>query len=104
MATQLYASADPRRFGTLASSMFRLFAIMTLDDWWRVMVTQNDDWLFFLFLFAFIMLQNFVLLNLFVAVTVSNLDQQQRTYLEESKGKKVDPIEVWLDREALRMC
>lgn len=40
----LYAEADPNHFGNLIYSLFTLFQLLTLDDWFEIYttVTQND--------------------------------------------------------------
>ncbi|ORZ34641.1 Ion transport protein-domain-containing protein [Catenaria anguillulae PL171] len=78
IARSMYASVDPERFGTLGSTFFRLFSVLTLDEWSDIYMDNRikaPD--MFLFLFIFIVLESFVFLNLFVAVIVSNLDQLQ---------------------------
>ncbi|ORZ29578.1 Ion transport protein-domain-containing protein [Catenaria anguillulae PL171] len=84
IARSSYASVDKQRFGSLATAAFRLFSVMTLDEWSSMYMegqAKQDGTLFF-FLFAFVLFQAFILLNLFVAVIVSNLSNGQKKSLQ----------------------
>jgi voltage-gated sodium channel len=77
MATKLFGADHPAWFGSLGSSMFTLFQIMTLEGWAEVaretMAVRPAAWLFFV---AFILLATFTVLNLFIAVIVNAMQQQ----------------------------
>lgn len=77
MATKLYGQTAPDRFGTLPTSLFTLFQTMTGDDWGNiareVMTRHPSAWIFFT---AFILVCTFVVLNLFMAVVVSAMDEE----------------------------
>ncbi|HJS22373.1 MAG TPA: ion transporter [Steroidobacteraceae bacterium] len=72
MATRLFGEAFPHYFGSLATSLFSLFQIMTLENWpdiaREVMTQYPHAWLFFL---VFILLATFTVLNLFIALIVN---------------------------------
>ena len=76
MATKLFGGQFPQWFGSLWSSMFSLFQIMTLEGWAEIareiMAYQPAAWLFFL---AFILLGTFTVLNLFIAVIVNAMQE-----------------------------
>jgi voltage-gated sodium channel len=82
MATKLFGADFPHWFGSLATTMFSLFQIMTLEGWAdiarEVMTQQPGAWIFFL---AFILLATFTVLNLFIAVIV-NAMQEPHTPVE----------------------
>jgi voltage-gated sodium channel len=82
MATKLFGAGFPHWFGGLATSMFSLFQIMTLEGWAdiarEVMTQQPGAWIFFL---VFILLATFTVLNLFIAVIV-NAMQEPHTPIE----------------------
>ena len=64
IGTSIYREVDPRRFGSVGRSFFRLFSLMTLDDWatiWSDNREEADD--LFYFLFFFIFFETFVLLK-----------------------------------------
>ncbi|MED7923820.1 ion transporter [Nonomuraea sp. LP-02] len=77
MATKLYGTAAPDRFGTLPTSLFTLYQTMTGDDWGNIareVMTQHPSaWIFFT---IFILVCTFVILNLFMAVVVSAMDEE----------------------------
>ncbi|TMR09372.1 ion transporter [Nonomuraea turkmeniaca] len=77
MATKLYGQASPERFGSLPTSLFTLYQTMTGDDWGNiareVMARHPSAWVFFT---IFILVCTFVILNLFMAVVVSAMDEE----------------------------
>ncbi|KNC46165.1 ion transporter [Thecamonas trahens ATCC 50062] len=75
----LYGEIYPRRFGTLGRAFFSLFQLITLDDWFEFYDTIKDrDPTVLIFLLVFIVLEAFVLLNLVIAVLVSNLTEASK--------------------------
>jgi voltage-gated sodium channel len=72
MATRLFGGEFPLYFGTLGTSLFSLFQIMTLENWpdiaREVMAQYPHAWIFFL---VFILLATFTVLNLFIALIVN---------------------------------
>jgi len=72
IATNLFGSAYPDRFGNLGRSLYSLFEIMTLDSWstgtTRPMMAEFPyAWAFFI---PFILVASFTMLNLFIGVIV----------------------------------
>jgi voltage-gated sodium channel len=87
MATKLYGETAPSRFGSLPTSLFTLYQTMTGDDWGNiareVMRFHPAAWVFFT---IFILVCTFVVLNLFMAVVVSAMDEEsaaERAELED---------------------
>ena len=79
IATKLFGSTFPQWFGTLGDSAFTLFQVMTLESWAMgivrpVMEVFPQAWIFFL---IFILSSTFTLLNLFVAVIVNAIQEEQ---------------------------
>jgi voltage-gated sodium channel len=75
MATKLFGAILPERFGTLGSSLFTLFQLMTLESWAEATVRpilehQPLAWMFFV---PFILVTTFVVLNLFIGVIVDSI-------------------------------
>jgi len=73
MATKLFGEAFPEWFGSLGSSLYTLFQIMTLESWSMgiarpVMAEFPYAWAFFV---PFILIATFTMLNLFIAVIVN---------------------------------
>jgi len=72
MATKLFAASFPDWFGTIASSAYTLFQIMTLESWSMgivrpVMEVYPHAWAFFV---PFILITSFAVLNLFIGIIV----------------------------------
>ncbi len=77
MATGLFGEVKPEFFGHLGRSLFTLFQVMTLESWSMgvvrpVMEAQPMAWLFFV---PFILIATFTVLNLFIGVIVSTMNE-----------------------------
>ncbi|NUR86080.1 MAG: ion transporter [Nonomuraea sp.] len=90
MSTKLYGEAAPDSFGNLQTSLFTLFQTMTGEAWpdiaREVMAVHPSAWIFFV---IFILVCSFVVLNLFMAVVVSAMDEEsaaERAELEEDNA------------------
>ena len=78
MATKLYGDDKPELFGSLGSSLYTLFTVMTLEGWTNdvakpVMETHPHAWLFFI---IFIVVTTFMVLNLFIGVVVNAMQAE----------------------------
>ncbi|MCX2723664.1 ion transporter [Roseibium salinum] len=78
MATKLYGAAFPDWFGDLPKSLYTLFQIMTLESWSMgivrpVMEKFPLSWLFFV---PFILCTAFTVLNLFIGIIVSAMQEE----------------------------
>ncbi|TKT74206.1 ion transporter [Aquamicrobium sp. LC103] len=78
MATKLFGESFPEWFGDLASSAYSLFEVMTLDGWSSGVVRPMMEvypwaWLFFL---PFIVATSFAVLNLFIGIIVSAMQEE----------------------------
>ncbi|GIH96198.1 ion transporter [Planobispora siamensis] len=82
MSTKLYQSTAPAYFGDLPTSLFTLFQMMTGDGWSDITREVMDEhpwaWVFFV---LFMLVCTFVVLNLFIAVVVSAMEEE---HAEES--------------------
>jgi voltage-gated sodium channel len=77
LATVLFGTTHPQWFGTLGGSLYSLFQIMTLESWSMgivrpVMQVHSWAWAFFV---PFIMLATFTILNLFIGIIVSTMQE-----------------------------
>ncbi|KAL0249605.1 hypothetical protein GEMRC1_004835 [Eukaryota sp. GEM-RC1] len=93
IGTELYSNIQPYGFGTLGTSMFTLFQFLTLDDWFEhfEQVQDQDTRGMVIFMIIFILIETFVLINLFIAVIVNNLEASQRVsaiYRKKQKNKR----------------
>jgi len=78
MASKLFGETKPELFGSLGVAAYTLFQVMTFDDWSAGIVKPLLEhhpfaWVFFV---IFIMLSTFMVLNLFIGVVVSALDEE----------------------------
>ncbi len=78
IASKLYGETKPELFGNLGLSAYTLFQVMTFDDWSAGIVKPLLEahpyaWAFFV---AFMMLSSFMVLNLFIGVVVTALDEE----------------------------
>ena len=80
----LFGEADAEHWGTLGAALLTLFQMVTLEGWVEVMdaalETHPFGWIYFV---SFILLGTFVVLNLFIAVVINNLEQSKLEQLEE---------------------
>ncbi len=84
MATKLFGATNPEYFGDLGVSLFSLFQVMTGEAWSEVaravMRHHPSAWIFFV---VFILICTFVVLNLFIAVVVRAMEDDD---LEQSEA------------------
>ncbi|GAB5377708.1 MAG: hypothetical protein AcusKO_41700 [Acuticoccus sp.] len=89
MSTELFGDRFPEWFGTVGASAFTLFQIMTLESWSMgiarpVMETFPYAWAFFV---PFVLMTAFVVLNLFIGVVVSAM--QDTVEEEAAEGRRL---------------
>ena len=89
LATNLFGADFPQWFGTIGRSLFSLFQIMTLESWSMGIVRPVMEqfpyaWAFFV---PFIILATFTILNLFIGIIVSTM-QELNTLPEPGVPKK----------------
>ncbi len=77
LATRLFGPAHPQWFGDLGSSLYTLFQVMTLESWSMgivrpVMESHPMAWAFFV---PFIIIATFTILNLFIGIIVSTMQE-----------------------------
>lgn len=85
LATRLFGETHPDWFGSLGKSLYTLFQIMTLESWSMgivrpVMESHPLAWIFFV---PFIIIATFTILNLFIGIIVSTM--QELSMLPESQ-------------------
>ncbi|WP_417685887.1 ion transporter [Roseibium sp.] len=105
MATKLYGEAFPEWFGTLAHSVYTLFQVMTLESWSMgivrpVMEVYPNAWLFFV---PFILSTAFTVLNLFIGIIVSAMQEEhEHTADEDRKAIHTEAEHILAEVRALR--
>ncbi|MFJ2029627.1 ion transporter [Streptosporangium sp. NPDC087985] len=84
LGTQLFREVAPDHFGRLPTSLFTLFQVMTGEAWpdiaQEVMAQRPWAWVFFV---VYILAASYVVLNLFVAVVVNAMDDQNTSAEEQ---------------------
>lgn len=80
----LFHLHDPQHWGSLGVALLTLFRIVTLEDWTDVMYTameaQPYAWIYFI---SFVLMGTFVIVNLFIAVVINNLDEAKAERLAQ---------------------
>lgn len=78
----LFHDVDPTHWRTLGIALLSLFRIVTLEDWTDIMYAAMEQmpyaWIYFV---SFVVLGTFVVVNLFIAVVINNLDEAKAEQL-----------------------
>ena len=94
MGYHLFHENDPDNWRNLGMSLLTLFNVITLEGWTDVMYkaleTHPLAWLYFV---SFVIVGTFVVINLFIAIIINNLD--------EAKLERLRDIETPVSREEL---
>ncbi len=98
MATGLFAEQFPQWFGTVGSSAYSLFQIMTLESWSMgivrpVMEIFPNAWMFFI---PFIVATSFTVLNLFIGIIVSAMQAEHEESAAEEREQLHSEQEILL--------
>jgi voltage-gated sodium channel len=78
MGTKLFGETNPELFGTIGTSAYTLFQSMTFDDWSNGIVkplVEQGHIYGWMFVMLFMVLSAFMVLNLFIGVVVTALDE-----------------------------
>ena len=80
----LFHIHDPAHWGSLPLSLLSLFRIVTLEDWTDLMYTAMAvrplSWIYFV---SFVVLGTFIVINLFIAVVINNLEEAKAERLHD---------------------
>ena len=80
----LFHEHDPTHWRDLAYSLLTLFRIVTLEDWTDVMYKAMElSPAYALYFVSFVIVGTFVVINLFIAVVINNLDEAKYAHLEK---------------------
>ena len=94
MGYYLFHEDDPENWRNLGVSVLTLFNVITLEGWTVVMFTAMEThplaWLYFV---SFVIIGTFVVMNMFIAIIINNLD--------EAKFERLREIERPVSREDL---
>lgn len=79
----LFNEHDPARWGSLGASLLTLFQIVTLEGWVEVMEKALEAWPWaWIYFVSFVLIGTFVVLNLFIAVIINNLEAAKLAEIE----------------------
>ena len=80
----LFHDVDPTHWRNLGISLLSLFRVVTLEDWtdimYAAMAVKPWAWVYFV---SFVVIGTFVVINLFIAVVLNNLDEAKTERLKE---------------------
>ena len=80
----LFHDIDPTHWRNLGIALLSLFRIVTLEDWTDIMYAAMEGtpwaWVYFV---SFVVLGTFVVVNLFIAVVINNLDEAKAERLRD---------------------
>jgi voltage-gated sodium channel len=97
----LFSHIDAKHWGSLGLALLSLFKIVTLENWsgllGEVSGGQPYAWLYFV---SFIVLGTFVIVNLFIAVMLSNMENEERA--EHDDAEKRSFAELSADIRSLK--
>ena len=84
MGYHLFHEHDPENWRTLGISLLTLFNIITLEGWTEVMnrAMERYPWAWVYFV-SFVVVGTFVVINMFIAIIINNLDEAKQARLEE---------------------
>ncbi len=100
----LFGAIDPERWGTLGSAVRTLFEALTLEGWLEFQAAVIGQaplaWLYF---GSYILIAVFIVVNLFIAVILNNLEKVKTEQAAEDMARSSDPDDDLLRRvEAIR--
>ena len=80
----LFSDHDPENWRNLGIALLTLFNIITLEGWTNVMYTAMElhplTWIYFV---SFVIVGTFVVINLFIAIIINNLDNAKLEALKK---------------------
>lgn len=103
LGSLIFQEHDPDRWHNIGSSALTLFSIITLEDWVDIMNTAMElhplAWTYFV---SFIILSSFVVINMFIAVIISNWDRAHTGERDSSAAREDILRDIQAAQEALR--
>jgi voltage-gated sodium channel len=85
VGVKLFAAADPEHWGSLGAALVTLFGVLTLEGWVELQRTaMNATPLAWIYFSSFVLVAVFVMVNLFVAVVLNNLEEARADAAREA--------------------
>ena len=86
----LFHDHDPTHWRNLGYALLTLFRIVTLEDWTDVMYKAMElSPAYALFFVSFVVIGTFVVVNLFIAVVINNLDEAKYAHLKKLENPEL---------------
>ncbi|MBM4150772.1 MAG: ion transporter [Ignavibacteria bacterium] len=91
----LFGVNDPQHFGSLSQAVLTLFQVMTGDGWSELMKANMykcihpHPFLSPLYFCSFVLVGALIILNLFVGIIISEMDETRRRHLQEEMEVKM---------------
>ena len=80
----LFEGINKTLWGDIAVAMLTLFRVVTFEDWTDVMYTAMElSPAYALYFVSFVVVGTFVVVNLFIAVVINNLDEAKYAHLKK---------------------
>ena len=92
----LFHEVDPANWGTLGASLQTLFQILTLEGWVEVQeISMKLSPLVWIFYASYVLIAVFIVVNLFIAVVINNLEAVKAEHLaaEEASNPRHELLE-----------
>jgi voltage-gated sodium channel len=99
----LFSAHDPERWGDLSRALLSVFQMLTLDDWMAmqrvVLPALPFSWIYFA---SFVVVGVFVVINLFIAVVLNNLETVKSEQIAAEAGpggilRRIEELKAELD-------
>lgn len=104
MGAKLFGADAPEQFGTLGMSAYTLFQVMTFDDWSNGVVKplmEKHPYAIVYFV-IFILLSAFMMLNLFIGVVVTALDDEKADNSKQLLHDSGDTAQILAELREIR--
>ena len=102
LSTSLFSKIAPEQFGSLWSSFYSLFSIMTMEGWQDTIDAVNSPYARWVFI-PFMLLASYIFLNLVVGIIVAAMEEIVEQEKQEEEQEQNDSMQIILQRlEALQ--
>jgi voltage-gated sodium channel len=104
IGNHLFARVDAEHWGSLGRAAHTLFVVITLEGWVDLLAasTQATEWAWVYYV-SFIVIAVFVVINLFIAVVLNNLEKVRDERADSDPGSRPAGSSPELGRELARL-
>ena len=105
MGTALFGSQFQEWFGSIETTMYTLFQILTLDSWSMGIArpVMKEFPYAFLFFIPFVLLTSFVVLNVFIGIIVNTMSTVNQANKEMDKKKEIEHDHLEIEEEFAKL-